>query len=90
MNNGFARISAHALAMCAPFLIVITQAYSAAVPTVALLAYFSQLSAGLTHYGATPGPIYFGADYVTQQKWRQLGLIAPVSNILSWASVGLV
>ena len=21
------------------------------------------------------GPIYFGADYVTQQKWRQLGLI---------------
>jgi di/tricarboxylate transporter len=39
----------------------------------ALLAYFSNLSAGLTHYGMTPGPIYFGADYVSQQKWLQLG-----------------
>jgi DASS family divalent anion:Na+ symporter len=56
----------------------------------ALLAYFSSLSAGLTHYGTTPGPIYFGADYVSQQKWRQLGLIASVANILIWASVGLV
>jgi hypothetical protein len=27
---------------------------------------------------------------VTQQKWRQLGLIASVSNILILASVGLV
>jgi divalent anion:Na+ symporter, DASS family len=34
----------------------------------ALLAYFSNLSAGLTHYDTTPRPIYLGADYVTQQK----------------------
>jgi DASS family divalent anion:Na+ symporter len=56
----------------------------------ALPAYFSNLSAGLTHYGATPGPIYFDADYVTQQKWHQFGLIASVLNILMLASVGLV
>jgi DASS family divalent anion:Na+ symporter len=59
-------------------------------PATTPLAYFSNLSAGLTHYGATPGPIYFGADYFTQQKWRQLGLIASVSNILIWISVGIV
>ena len=41
-------------------------------------------------FGTTPGPIYFGADYVSQQKWWQLGLIASVANILIWASVGLV
>jgi hypothetical protein len=34
----------------------------------ALPAYFSNLSAGLTHHDTTHGPIYFGADYVNQQK----------------------
>src|SRR5262245_14789027 len=73
-----------------PFLIVVTLAGTPPFLAAALLAYFSSLSAGLTHYGTTPGPIYFGADYVSQQKWRQLGLIASVANILIWASVGLV
>ena len=34
----------------------------------ALLAYFSNFFARLRRYGATPGPTYFGANYVTQQK----------------------
>jgi DASS family divalent anion:Na+ symporter len=89
-HYGFASISAHALAMYTPFLIVVTLAGAPPFLAAALLAYFSNLSAGLTHYGTTPGPIYFGADYVTQQKWWQLGLIASVANILVWASVGLV
>jgi DASS family divalent anion:Na+ symporter len=89
-HYGFASISAHALAMYTPFLIVVTLAGAPPFLAAALLAYFSNLSAGLTHYGTTPGPIYFGADYVSQQKWWQLGLIASVANILIWASVGLV
>jgi len=89
-HYAFASISAHVLAMYAPFLIVVTLAGAPPFLAAALLAYFSTLSAGLTHYGTTPGPIYFGADYVTQQKWWQLGLIASVPNILIWASVGLV
>jgi divalent anion:Na+ symporter, DASS family len=89
-HYGFASISAHTLAMYTPFLIVVTLAGAPPFLAAALLAYFSSLSAGLTHYGTTPGPIYFGADYVSQQKWWQLGLIASVSNILIWASVGLV
>jgi len=89
-HYAFASISAHVLAMYTPFLIVVTLAGAPPFLAAALLAYFSTLSAGLTHYGMTPGPIYFGADYVTQQKWWQLGLIASVPNILIWASVGLV
>jgi len=89
-HYAFASISAHVLAMYTPFLIVVTLAGAPPFLAAALLAYFSTLSAGLTHYGTTPGPIYFGADYVTQQKWWQLGLIASVPNILIWASVGLV
>ncbi|MGH9833048.1 MAG: DASS family sodium-coupled anion symporter [Blastocatellia bacterium] len=89
-HYGFASISAHALAMYTPFLIVVTAAGAPPFLAAALLAYFSTLSAGLTHYGTTPGPIYFGADYVTQQKWWQLGLIASVPNILIWGAVGMV
>jgi DASS family divalent anion:Na+ symporter len=54
------------------------------------LAYFSNPCARSPNDGATQEPIYFGANYVTRQKWRQLGLIASVSNILIRASVGLV
>jgi DASS family divalent anion:Na+ symporter len=89
-HYAFASISAHALAMYAPFLIVSTLAGAPSFLAVALLAYFSNLSAGLTHYGTTPGPIYFGADYVSQQRWWQIGLIASVPNILIWASVGMI
>jgi DASS family divalent anion:Na+ symporter len=89
-HYAFASISAHALAMYTPFLLVVIAAGSPSFIAVALLAYFSNLSAGLTHYGTTPGPIYFGTGYVSQQKWWQLGLIASVPNILIWTVVGLV
>lgn len=88
-HYAFASITAHALAMYLPFLIVVLGAGAPPFLSVALLAYFSNLSASLTHYGTTPGPIYFGAGYVTQQAWWKLGLIASVPNILLWATVGL-
>jgi len=89
-HYAFASISAHALAMYTPFLVVIIAAGAPAGLAVLLIAYFSNLSAGLTHYGTTPGPIWFGAGYVTQQDWWRLGLIVSVPNILIWTAVGLV
>jgi DASS family divalent anion:Na+ symporter len=54
-HYGFASITAHVSAMFIPFLAV-TLAVGAPVGlTVLLLAYLSNLSAGLTHYGTTPG-----------------------------------
>lgn len=89
-HYAFASITAHALAMYLPFLIVVIAAGSPSFLAVAVLAYFSNLSAGLTHYGTTPGPIYFGAGYVSQPVWWKLGLVATVPNILIWTGVGLV
>ncbi|MBL8168638.1 MAG: DASS family sodium-coupled anion symporter [Acidobacteria bacterium] len=89
-HYAFASISAHALAMYTPFLIVVIASGAPPFIAAAMLAYFSNLSASLTHYGTTPGPIFFGAGYVTQQKWWQLGLITSVPNILIWALVGAV
>ena len=89
-HYAFASISAHALAMYTPFLLVIIAAGAPAGLAVPLLAYISNVSAGLTHYGTTPGPIYFGAGYVSQQTWWRLGFIASIPNILVWSIVGLV
>jgi DASS family divalent anion:Na+ symporter len=44
--------------------------------------------ASLTHYGTTPGPIYFGAGYVPQWTWWRLGFIASVLNLVVWTVVG--
>src|SRR5215813_5126330 len=50
-HYAFASITAHVLAMYTPFLIVVSTAGAPSLLAVALLAYFSSLSAGLTHYG---------------------------------------
>ncbi len=89
-HYAFASITAHALAMFLPFLIVVTAAGAPPFLAVALLSYFSNLAASLTHYGTTPGPIYFGADYVSQQTWWKIGLIASLPNIIVWATIGLL
>ena len=87
-HYGFASITAHATAMYTPFLVVILAAGAPPFLAVAMLAYCSNLMAGLTQYGTTPGPIYFGAGYVKQQTWWRLGLIASVPNILIWLAIG--
>ncbi len=89
-HYGFASITAHASAMFIPFLVVVTVAGAPPYLAVLVLAYFSNLSASLTHYGTTPGPIFFGTGYVKQQTWWKLGLLASFTNIAIWAGVGLL
>ena len=60
-HYGFASITAHATAMYTPFLVVTIAAGAPPALAVLSLAYFSNLSASLTHFGTTPAPIYFGA-----------------------------
>ena len=88
-HYGFASITAHVTAMFIPFLAVTIAVGAPAGLTVLILTYFSNLSAGLTHYGTTPAPIYFGTGYVKQGQWWTIGLIASVLNIIIWSTVGL-
>ena len=88
-HYGFASITAHVMAMFIPFLAVTTAVGAPAGLTVLILTYFANLSAGLTHYGTTPAPVYFGTGYVTQKRWWTVGLIASILNILIWSVVGL-
>ena len=88
-HYGFASITAHVTAMFIPFLVVLTSAGAPPLLAVAMLAYFSNLSASLTHYGTTTAPIYFGADYVTQREWWRLGFYVSLTTITIWSISGL-
>ncbi|HEX6622872.1 MAG TPA: DASS family sodium-coupled anion symporter [Pyrinomonadaceae bacterium] len=89
-HYAFASITAHATAMYVPFLLVILAAGAPTYLAVLSLAYLSNLSASLTHYGTTPAPIWFGAGYVKQRTWWMLGLLTSVPNILIWVTVGFL
>lgn len=89
-HYGFASITAHATAMYTPFLVVVIAAGAPPILAVLTLAYLSNLSASLTHYGTTPAPIWFGANYVRQRTWWRLGLIVSIPNILIWVGIGFL
>jgi len=88
-HYGFASITAHVTAMFTPFLLVLVAAGAPPLMAVLFLAYLSNLSAALTHYGTTTGPIYFGAGYISQRDWWRLGLLLSFATITIWAVAGL-
>lgn len=87
-HYAFASITAHVMAMFVAFFLVTAAIGAPAGLTVLLFAYFANLSAGLTHYGTTPAPIYFGLGYVSQRRWWTVGFIAAIINIFIWAGIG--
>lgn len=87
-HYGFASITAHATAMYAPFLAVMLVAGAPAGLAALALAYSSNLMAAVTHYGTTPGPIYFGAGYVSQGRWWRIGFFASVASLLVFMTLG--
>ena len=60
------------------------------VPALAalVLAFFSNLFAGLSHYGTGPAPVFFGSGYVELGAWWQLGALISVINIIIWTVIG--
>ena len=88
-HYGFASITAHATAMYTPFLVVSLAAGAPPALAAASLAYFSNLDAGLTHFGTTHSPIYFGARYLTQREWWQYGFIVSLVTIGIWSTIGV-
>jgi DASS family divalent anion:Na+ symporter len=88
-HYGFASITAHAAAMYTPFLAVMLAAGVPAGVAVPALAHGSNLMAGLTHYGTTPAPIYFGAGYVSQATWWRIGLVGSLANLAIWMTIGV-
>jgi DASS family divalent anion:Na+ symporter len=77
----FASITAHVLAMFPPFVILLTTVGVPPLLAVYSLMCLANLTAGLTHYGTTTGPILYSANYVTFAEWWRAGFVVSVVNL---------
>jgi DASS family divalent anion:Na+ symporter len=86
----FASMTAHVSALFPGFLAAALAAGVPAPVAVWPLAFFSNLNAGITHYGTGSAPVYFGAGYVAQNQWWTIGFVVSVVNLAIWLGVGLI
>ncbi len=89
VHYGFASMTAQVMALYPAFL---TAGLAAGAPALAIalpLAYFSNLNAGITHYGTGSAPVYFGDGYVPQGTWWKIGFLISVVTVAIWLVIGL-
>src|SRR5689334_20764745 len=84
----FASITAHMLAMFPPFIAVLIGIGVPPLLAVYSLLCLANLTAGLTHYGTTTGPILFATGYVTRGEWWKVGLYVSIANVIIWLTIG--
>jgi len=87
-HYGFASITAHVLAMFPAFATVLLARGAPPGLVIFSFACFSNLAAGLTHYGTTPSPMFFAKGYVSFQKWWKVGFVVSLVNLAIWSTVG--
>jgi DASS family divalent anion:Na+ symporter len=87
-HYGFASITAHILAMYTPFGAVLIARGAPVGLVVFSFACFSNLAAGLTHYGTTPSPMFYAHNYVSFQRWWSIGFLMSLVNLAIWSTVG--
>ncbi len=87
-HYGLASITMHFLTLFPVFLLMLRDEGAPVGLTVLLLVSLANLSAGLTHYGTVPSPIYFAQEYATFQQWWLAGFLVGVWNVAVWCSVG--
>jgi DASS family divalent anion:Na+ symporter len=84
----FASISAHMVSMFPPFLAVLLAKQAPPGIVVYAFACFANLAACLTHFGTTPGPIFYADRYVPLKTWWKVGAVVSVVNLVIWSTVG--
>lgn len=88
-HYAFASITSHIVSMYGAFVSVLIVAGVPAPLAASALAFITNLSAGLTHYGTTHGPILFSVGYVSAATWWKLGFRLSIVNLSIWLSIGL-
>ena len=87
-HYAFASITAHLLSMFAPFAAVLMARGAPAGLVVFSFACFVSLAAGLTHYGTTPSPLFYGQNYTSFGMWWKIGFFCSLANLLIWCTIG--
>ncbi len=88
-HYAFASITAHIVSMYPAFVAVLILAGVPPALAACSFAFVTNLSAGLTHYGTTPGPIIFNTNYVPMETWWRVGFLLSVVNLAIWLTLGL-
>lgn len=89
-HYAFASVTAHIGAMYAAFLSVAVVVGTPPLLAALSLAALSNIMIPLTHYGGGAAPILYGADFVPQGKWWQLGFIITTVNLIIGLGIGSV
>ncbi len=87
-HYGLASITMHFLTMLPVFVLMLVEQGAPAGLAVYLFACLGNLSAGLTHYGTVPAPIFYSQGYTSFRQWWLAGFVVGLWNILVWCSVG--
>jgi len=88
IHYGFASMTGQIMALYPGFLAAMLAGGVPPMLAALVLAYFSNLNAGITHYGTGSAPVYFGSGYVRQADWWRLGFYISLVNLLIWLGVG--
>jgi len=84
----FASATAHVSAMYGALLLASVSLGAPPLFAALVLAFFSSLYMGLTHYGTGSAPVYFGSGYITQGDWWGYAFLVSLVNITIWVFVG--
>ncbi len=89
-HYAFASITAHIVSMFPAFLALLLLRGAPPGLVVYAFACLSNLSAGLTHYGTTPSPMFYAHGYVSFQDWWRVGFWISLVNLAIWCSAGFL
>ena len=89
IHYGFASMTAHITALYPGFFAAALATGAPPLIAALALAFFSNLNAGITHYGTGSAPVYFGLGYIGQATWWKIGFIISVVNLIIWIGVGM-
>lgn len=89
-HYAFGSITTHILSMYPAFLALLLLRGAPAGLVVYAFACLSNLSAGLTHYGTTPSPMFYAHGYVSFRDWWTVGFLMSLVNLTIWCSAGFL
>lgn len=84
----FASTTAHISVLLPTFLVLFINAGIPGLIATLILSFLSTLSAGLTHFGLSSTPIFFGAGYMRTKDWWYIGLVTSIIYLLIWGGIG--
>ncbi len=84
----FASSTAHITVLLPTFLVLFINAGVPGLLAALILSFLSTLSAGLTHFGLSSTPIFFGAGYIKTKDCWYIGLITSIVYLLIWSILG--